>query len=80
MPMTEGFVLFNYFESAQSVPFAFRKSEPFCRENSAICGELVEQSLDCMQRIHAVAIARIVTRALRTRRHLDGSYSVCDGR
>ena len=47
--MTEVFVLFNYFRSVQSLSFAFRKKAAFCRENSAICGELVEQQPDCMQ-------------------------------
>src|ERR1700691_964936 len=46
MPMTEVFVLFNYFRSVQSLSFAFRKKAAFCRENSAIC---TQQPPDCMQ-------------------------------
>ena len=38
-----------------------------------------QQPRDCMQRIDAAENALIVTRALRTARHLDGSHGVRDG-
>ena len=80
MPMTECFVLFNYFLEVQSFHLRFAKHRPFVAKTPRFAESQSKQSRDCMQQIHAIAIARIVTRALRTSWHLDGSHGVRDGR
>jgi hypothetical protein len=78
--MTEAFILFNYFQLMQSFAFAIRKRLALSRENSAICAETAESSrATACKRNPSVRVERIVTSALRTRRHLDGSYGIRDG-
>ena len=60
-------------------------SQKVCRESRKLRDlrrpRLVDakQPSDCMQRIHVVEIGAIVTNALRTGWHLDGSHGVRDG-
>jgi hypothetical protein len=78
MPMTEAFVLFNYFRRCSLFDLRFAKRRPFLAKTPLFADISSQQPLDCMQRIRAVETVLIVTSALPTR-HLDGSYGVRDG-